>query len=756
MTSNPAFYTDGLWHHVALVFDGTASFRKLYVDNVLVNSTTGGAYPVNFAPGSHLVIGGNQGTAAGSPINSFFPGKMYDVRMYNYALSASQVTDVFNPPALPSSKEITLFTFPGIGNATILGTNISMTVPFSTNVAALTPTFVHTGASSAPVSGSTQNFTTPQTYTITAGNATTASYTVTVTKAPISTASNILSVTLGAYSSSVVGTQITVYVPQGTPVTALSPTFTLSPFATISPASGSTHDFTSPVNYTVTAENGVATQTYSVTVAQTNFWISNITDETWATAADWDPAVVPTSAGTTVLGFNTAGTYTSSHNLGDDFQVNQLVLSAPVLKLDGNSLKFAGAAPAIVQNGSAAVLITNALDLGTGTSVGGSGSGAVTLSGVIANGSLTKLSSGNLTLSGTNSYAGGTTISNGMLTVAAQAALGSGPVTLAGGTFIQQVNFEGFGVGGTLPNNVILSGGMVNMVFSFTGTKDMSLGGVVSGAGGFHLSGTQRGLALAGDNTFSGGIIVDAATTGIGVAANHVNALGTGPLSLGAGALASLNYVGDHVLPSLTLNGVVQPNGTYGSSASGAGKIDNAHFTGTGTVTVGLHQQAKIQTFVFAGLPATTIDSINHTISVTVPSGTVVTSLAPTYTVTLGATGTPASGVARDFSTPKTYSVTSEDLATTQVYTVTVTVAAGGPVVTVSGITGPVAGPGVGEFTVTITGTAGSAGNVGVEKSTDLITWAPVQTSVVPSGAFSLNITTMGAEPKAFFRLIGQ
>ena len=181
-------YTDGAWHHVALVFDKTASFRKVYVDGVEKLVATGGTYSVNFAPGSHLVIGANQGTAVGSAISSFFPGKMYDVRMYNYALTASQVTDVFNPPALPSSKEITSFIFPGIGNATVLGTNISMTVPDSTNVKVLAPTYVHTGVSSTPASGSTQNFTTPQTYTITAGNATTANYTVTVTKAPISTA----------------------------------------------------------------------------------------------------------------------------------------------------------------------------------------------------------------------------------------------------------------------------------------------------------------------------------------------------------------------------------------------------------------------------------------------------------------------------------------------------------------------------------------------------------------------------------------
>ena len=248
MTSNPTTYTDGAWHHVAVVFDGTASSRKLYVDGVLKNSTTGTPYSVSFASGSHLVIGGNQGTAVGSAIGSFFPGKMYDVRMYNYALTAGQVTDVFNPPALPSSKEITSFTFPGIGNATVLGTNISMTVPFSTNVAAMAPTYVHTGVSSTPASGSTRNFTTPQTYTITAGNATTANYSVTVTKAPISTACDMLSLSQGSYSSSIVGTSVTLYVPPGTDVTALSPVLTVSPFATVSPLSGSTHDFTSPVN----------------------------------------------------------------------------------------------------------------------------------------------------------------------------------------------------------------------------------------------------------------------------------------------------------------------------------------------------------------------------------------------------------------------------------------------------------------------------------------------------------------------------
>ena len=659
MTSTPTTYTDGAWHHVALVFDGaatggTTSFRKLYVDGVEKKAVTGTPYSVNFAPLSHLVIGGNQANSVGSVVGNFFPGKMYDVRMYNYALTAGQVLDVSLPPALPSSKEITSFTFPGIGNATILGTNVSITVPYSTNVEALAPTYVHTGASSTPVSGSTQNFSMPQTYTITAGNASTANYTVTVTKALISAACDILSFTLGSYSSSIVGTNVTLYVPPGTDVTNLSPTFTLSPFATASPVSGSTRDFTNPVSYVVTAENGSTTQTYSVTVAQTNFWITNVNGETWTTAADWNPAVVPTSAATTVLGFFTAGTYASTHDLGDDFQVNQLVFGAPVLTLDGQSLLFSGTSPAIVQSGSAAVSISNALNLGTGTSIGGSGTGAVALSGAISGaisgGSLTKLNSGNLTLSGANSYTGGTTISKGMLTVAAQTALGSGPVTLADGTFMQQVGFEGYGVGGILANNFTLSGGQVNMVFSFTGTKDMTFAGVVSGAGGLNISGDHRGLVLAGDNTFSGGIIVGTSANVLKLEAGHVNALGTGPLSIGAGSKVTLNYVGNHVLPSLTLNGVVQPKGTYGSAASGASTVA-AHFAGTGTVSVG----PKMLTFDFGVYGPGVITG--NAITVTVPFGTDVTALEPTYTTSFGATGDLAPGSVQDFTDPQTYTL---------------------------------------------------------------------------------------------------
>lgn len=56
-----------------------------------------------------------------------------------------------------------------------------------------------------------------------------------------------------------------VTVPFGTDIRTLAPMFTVSPLATSSPASGVTLDFTNPVAYTVTAEDGSA-QIYTVTV----------------------------------------------------------------------------------------------------------------------------------------------------------------------------------------------------------------------------------------------------------------------------------------------------------------------------------------------------------------------------------------------------------------------------------------------------------------------------------------------------------
>jgi hypothetical protein len=84
-----------------------------------------------------------------------------------------------------------------------------------------------------------------------------------------------------------------------------------------------------------------------------------------------------------------------------------------------------------------------------------------------------------------------------------------------------------------------------------------------------------------------------------------------------------------------------------------------------------------ISSFNFNSLSPTvtgTVDENAHTVSLTVPYGTNVTSLSPTISIT-GASVSPSSGSAQNFTNPVTYTVTASD-SSTQAYTVTVTVSA--------------------------------------------------------------------------------
>ncbi len=78
------------------------------------------------------------------------------------------------------------------------------------------------------------------------------------------------------------------------------------------------------------------------------------------------------------------------------------------------------------------------------------------------------------------------------------------------------------------------------------------------------------------------------------------------------------------------------------------------------------------------------VDKATHTTILTVPYGTEVTALKPSISLSAGATVTPASGTAGDFTNPVSYTVMAED-DTTQVYTVTVTVELPGITLNLSG-----------------------------------------------------------------------
>jgi hypothetical protein len=93
---------DGKWHFYCATYDVTAGQRMIYVDGSLVAYTTGqGQYTT--VPLNHLVIGARD-SGGTNGYTGYFNGKIYDVRIYNTAISDSQQASLAAPPPLPPLK----------------------------------------------------------------------------------------------------------------------------------------------------------------------------------------------------------------------------------------------------------------------------------------------------------------------------------------------------------------------------------------------------------------------------------------------------------------------------------------------------------------------------------------------------------------------------------------------------------------------------------------------------------------------------
>ncbi|MBQ4358196.1 MAG: DUF5018 domain-containing protein, partial [Paludibacteraceae bacterium] len=218
----------------------------------------------------HLTIAqptaGEETLSAGAPFawngNTYTESGDYVVHLTNAAGCDSTVT--LHLTILSSEAKITSFSI-GTTNGTIdneSGT-IAFTLPYGTDVTALTPTItLSDGATCAP-SGA-QDFSSPVTYTVTAEDGTHYDYTVTVNIAQ-NTEALITSFKIGELSATIDGDQITLHLPKGTDLTNLEPIVGISNGATLTP---DTRDFSNPVVYTVTSEDGINSKEYTATITK--------------------------------------------------------------------------------------------------------------------------------------------------------------------------------------------------------------------------------------------------------------------------------------------------------------------------------------------------------------------------------------------------------------------------------------------------------------------------------------------------------
>lgn len=152
----------------------------------------------------------------------------------------------------------------GDAEGVINGNNIAITIPYAMDLATVEPEIAVSefAALTAPASLKEGS----NTYTVTSEDGSKRTYTVTITRTPVATGRQILSFTYGAVAGTIDQVQGTIKLelPAGTSTT-FAPTIKLSDFATVTPASGESQDFSKPVKYKVTAQNG-STNTYTVTV----------------------------------------------------------------------------------------------------------------------------------------------------------------------------------------------------------------------------------------------------------------------------------------------------------------------------------------------------------------------------------------------------------------------------------------------------------------------------------------------------------
>ncbi|WP_234859276.1 leucine-rich repeat domain-containing protein [Aquimarina aquimarini] len=202
--------------------------------------------------------------------------QVYQIQINSATSDAKQITNVTFLATDHTSLDTDIVAVIDQNNHTI-----TAQVPYGTDITALKPAITFSaGATITPNSMQAQDFTNPVAYTATANDGSTQVYQLHITTA-LNPAKEILSFSLQNANNPALSIDIeslldqdnhtiSILVPYGTDITALQPSITVLEGTTISPQSDQANDFTNPVTYTVTAQDG-STQQYQATVEYSDY-----------------------------------------------------------------------------------------------------------------------------------------------------------------------------------------------------------------------------------------------------------------------------------------------------------------------------------------------------------------------------------------------------------------------------------------------------------------------------------------------------
>ncbi|MGN7612430.1 autotransporter-associated beta strand repeat-containing protein [Magnetococcales bacterium HHB-1] len=341
------------------------------------------------------------------------------------------------------------------------------------------------------------------------------------------------------------------------------------------------------------------------------------------------------------------GTFTLSGSNNSSGVLGEMTVSSATLQVAGDSNLGAeqinlGAATLTVTGSDT---IDNTISIVSGSSATIQNSSDVTFSGNImgSTGSLVKDSGGDLTLSGANSY-NDLTVASGTVTIDSSSGLGSGTISLSGGTTLA---FASNG-GGTFNNAVTLTGDATietesNATFSGV-ISDGGSGYALTKTGSYYLTLTGTNNTYGGTTTISSGSfsIADAASLGSGqviltnnatfqitddtTMTNAMEVSGTGIVQVSAGkavtfsgALSGSGSLSKTTEGSLTLSGTnthsgaITINGGVVTVANGSALGDNGTVTVNSAGTLNLSSNETIGNL--SGSGAITLNSNTLTIN---------------------------------------------------------------------------------------------------------------------------------------------